>query len=119
MPNKFIEREQLLLELRMQLEPELDIISEQILKENLTAKLSYRSNEIFLIEIPLNRVFLTEIKLDDRIRTSVSFYQIIEDKYGYVSRVQISPNKKYVPQDILNLGRYYNGSYFLDINDSL
>lgn len=112
-------KEYYLLELGLILEPERKIISDTILKEKLPVKMIPRDYGTFSIDYYLDSLFIIELELDSKCVSRVSFHQLIEDNYGNQSRIQIMPIKKYVPQSLLNLGRYRDGSYLLNLDNSI
>lgn len=112
-------REQYLLELGLILEPERKKISDTILKEKLPVKMVPRDYGTFSIDYYLDSLFIVELELDIKCVSRVSFHQLIEDNYGNQSRIQIMPLKKYVPQSLLNMGRYRDGSYLLNLDNSI
>ena len=112
-------KEQYLLELGSILEPEHKIISDTILKEGWSVRMNLHDYGTFSIDYWLDAYFMAELELDAKLVARVGFYQLIADFYGTKSRIQIMPIKKYVPQSILSLGRYRDGSYLLDLNNSI
>ncbi len=105
------------LEVVCALKSEQDIISKQIYKEKLPVKMAPYEDGTFSIEIPLNQDFIIEIRLDQKFKLSVSFYQSVDD-YDR-SLHQIVPIKQFVPQSVLNLGHYSRGSYILNTSESI
>jgi len=114
-----MDKEQYLLELGLILEPERQKISGTILKEKLPVRMIPCNYGTFSIDLVLDSHFIIELELNTRLVSKVSFYQSIEDNYGNQSRIQIMPIKKYVPQSVLNLGRYRDGSYLLNLDNSI
>jgi len=112
-------KEQYLLELRSILEPERKNISDTILREDLPVRMIPRDYGTFSIDYFLDAHFIVELELNTKCVSRVSFYQSVEDNYGNKSRIQIMPIKKYVPQSVLNLGRYRDGSYLLNLDNSI
>ena len=114
-----MEKEQYLVELGLVLEPERKIISDTILKEKLPVRMIPHEYGTFSIDLVLDSLFMVELELDSKCVSRISFYQTIVDNYGDYSRIQIMPIKKLVPQSVLNLGRYHDGSYLLNTNNSI
>lgn len=101
------------------LESERKIILDQILKENIPVKKNLGDFGTFSIEYILDSHFMVLLELDAKFVARVNFHQLIEDNYGNQSYIQIMPIKKYVPQSVLNLGRYRDGSYLLNLDKSI
>lgn len=101
------------------LESERKIILDQILKENIPVKKNLGDFGTFSIEYILDSHFMVLLELDAKFVARVSFHQLIEDNYGNQSYIQIMPIKKYVPQSVLNLGSYRDGSYLLNLDNSI
>lgn len=101
------------------LESERKIILDQILKENISVKINLGDFGTFSIEYILDSHFMVLLELDAKFVARVNFHQLIENNYGDQSYIQIMPIKKYVPQSVLNLGRYRDGSYLLNLDNSI
>lgn len=114
-----MDKEQYLLELGLILEPERKIISDTILKEKLPVRMNLHNYGMFSIDYFMDDHFMIELEFDTKMEARVSFYQSFEDSHGYQSRIQIMPIKKHVPQNVLKLGHYRDGSYLLNLDNSI
>lgn len=101
------------------LESERKKIIDHIIKEKIPVKRIIGDSGTFSIEYILDPHFMAILELDAKLMARVNFHQLIEDNYGYNTYIQIMPIKKYVPQSVLNLGRYRDGSYLLNLDDSI
>lgn len=114
-----MDREQYLLELGLILEPERKIISDTILKEKLPVRMNLYNYGMFSIDYFMDDHFMIELEFVTKMEARVSFYQSFEDNHGCQSRIQIMPIKKHVPQNVLKLGHYRDGSYLLNLDNSI
>ena len=88
--------------------------------DHVTIKRSSDTN--FFITIPLNDSFRAEICFtasSNRYSDSIKYYLEFEQVHGSESFIGIVPKKKLVPEDIINLGKYYDGRYHLQKGNSL
>ena len=101
------------------LESERKKILDYITKEKVPIKRILGDSGTFSIEYILDSHFMVLLELDAKFVARVNFHQLIENNYGDQSYIQIMPIKKYVPQSVLNLGRYRDGSYLLNLDNSI
>ena len=101
------------------LESERKKILDYITKEKVPIKRILGDFGTFSIEYILDSHFMVILELDAKLVARVNFHQLIENNYGDQSYIQIMPIKKYVPKSVLNLGRYRDGSYLLNLDNSI